>query len=78
MTDQSRHVETQRPATERIEVLSVGCPFPRNARLQTRARHRFDAHEGADQRIAAFRLARRQGEAAITHHDGGDAVFGGR
>ena len=38
-------------------------------------RHGFYAHEGADQRVAALRFARRECETAVAGDDGGDAVF---
>ena len=78
MTDEGRDVQTERLSLQRVEIFAVSGPVPRNAGLQGLAWHVLDPYEGADQRIAALRLARRQREAAIAHHDGGDAVVGGR
>ena len=65
----------ERLALESVQVFAMGRPLPGNARLQGRARHRFDAHESADQGISALRFARRQRQAAVAGDHGGDAMF---
>src|SRR5262245_58614236 len=75
MANQRRHVETERSATERIQVLSVGRPFPGNAGFQRISRHGFDPYEVADERIATSRLARSQRQSAIAEDDSGNTML---
>src|SRR5262245_32588920 len=75
MANQRRHVETQRSATERVQILAVGRPFPGNAGFQRISRHGFDPYEVADERIAIFRLAWCQRQTTIAEDDGGYTMF---
>ena len=60
VADERRDVQSERLSLQRVEIFAMRRPLPGNARLQALARHVLYPHEGADQRIAAFRLARRQ------------------
>src|SRR5262249_3440709 len=59
---------------EDVEEFGVGRPAPLDAGLHRRRRDVLRALEVADDEVLVVLGAGRQGEAAVAHHDAGDAV----
>jgi hypothetical protein len=74
VADQPAGVDAQ-PPLESAQVVAVGVPAPGHALLERLARHSLDAHEALHQRVLPAVHDGRQREAAVAHHDGGDAVL---
>ena len=63
-------------ALEHVEVLRDGLELPADAGAQDLERHAFDLGEVAHDPLAVGGAARRDGEAAVADHRGGDAERG--
>ena len=63
------------PAFQRVEILAVGAPTPSDPLLQGEAGDGFHPHEALHQRVFAAIVHGREGQAAVPHDDGGDAVL---
>ena len=74
VADHAADVEALRHAADAVEVLAVGHPVPRQAVEDRVAGNVFDALHHRGQELAVLGLARREGDAAVAHHDAGDAV----
>src|SRR5581483_5700805 len=60
------------PALEHVEILREGLELPPRAGKERLDVHAFDHRKVAKQRLALRRQARRDAEAAVAHHRGGD------
>ena len=74
MADQPADVDPDL-AFQRIQVVSKGVPAPGYSLLQNSPGNGFHAHEAFDKRILVFVLHRCQGEPAIAHDHGSDAML---
>ena len=70
-------VDGLRGGVERVEVLGEGLPLPGDALVQRGAGDVLDALHQGDQPLVAVGAHRGEADAAVAHHDGGDAVPGG-
>src|SRR3984957_3374220 len=59
---------------DRVHVLGKTFPVPLNAFIERGAGNVFDAFHQADQKFFLARLDRREADAAVAHHQRGDAV----
>ena len=71
-----RDVEVVGPGVERVHVLLEALPGPRQPFVQHRAGNVLDALHELHQRLPLVGPARREADAAIADHRGGDAVPG--
>ena len=71
---QRAEVDVAVAALQRGEVFGERFPLPLQAFVHDRAGDVLDAFHQLDQLLAVGRLARREADAAIAHHHGGDAV----
>ena len=62
-------------ALQRVEILTVGVPAPGHSLLQREAGNRLYPHEALDQGVLTAVVHGRQGQAAVPHDDGSDAVL---
>ena len=69
-----RDVDALGQRAQRVEVLGEGLEAPVDTRLQRRHLHAFDELERLHDELAIFGTRRRDAEAAVALHDGGDAV----
>ena len=67
-------VEHLRRAVDRVEVLGEVLPLPLDALGERGAGDVFDAFHQADEPVVLVGLHRREADAAVAHHDRGDAV----
>ena len=67
-------VDRARPLGERVEVLGERLPAPVDALAQRGAGDVLDALHQLDQPLLAAGVHRREADAAVAHHDRGDAV----
>ena len=74
MADIHAVIERLRQAFDGGEVLGKGFPIPVDAGQHRLGRNVLDRREAAGEPLAVRGFARRQREAAIAHHDRGDAV----
>ena len=70
-------IKAARHRVERIEVFGKGFPRPWQAGAQRHARNVFDTFHELNQKVVAVSLGGRKADAAITHHEGRDAVAQG-
>ena len=63
-----------RRVVERVEVLGEALPVPVDALVQRGAGDVLDALHQLDEEALAAGAHRREADAAVAHHDGGDAV----
>src|SRR5204862_466805 len=69
-------VDVELPGGERVEVVAVALPVPRQAFTQHREGDVLDAFHQLDQAVVVGGLAGREADAAVAHDHGGDAVPG--
>ena len=74
--DEARDVERRPPALEHVEVLRHRFELPADAASQRVQRHALDLGQVAHHALAVRGAARRDGEAAVADHGGGDAKRG--
>ncbi len=74
VSDLRAHVQHSRLPFDRVEVLGVGLPVPRDALDHRRPRNVLDAFHQLDQPLAAVRCGGREPDAAVAHDHGRDAV----
>ena len=74
MRDLRRHVDGARLTLERVEEFGEALPIPGQALGHRRAGDFLDAFHQIHQRRAMLLLRRREADAAIAEHHGGDAV----
>ena len=74
MPEQAAHVDAH-AAFERVQVLGVGVPAPRDTRFQRGPRHGLHSDKALQQSVLVAVLHRRQGERAVAHDRRGDAVL---
>ena len=67
-------VEHLRRAVDRVEVLGEVLPLPLDAFGERGAGNVLDAFHQADQPVVLVGFRRREADAAVADHDGGDAV----
>ena len=72
--DVCSHIDRARQFLERIEIFGKSLPVPGHALGQRRSGDILDAFHQADQPVMPVGLGRREADAAIAHHDRGDAV----
>ena len=61
-------------ARDTVEKFGKGAPVPRHPCFHRGVRNRFDPRHREHRALAAFRMHRREAEAAVADHDRGDAV----
>jgi hypothetical protein len=74
VADERCHVDADALRIERGEVAGVVLPGPGQTGSQGVERHALDELEEPHERLAMLRATGRHREAAVAHHDGGDAV----
>jgi hypothetical protein len=74
MRDLRGDVDRARPALQRIEEVGKRLPFPGQSIGEDNARNFLHAFHQFHQRAAMLRPHRREADAAIAEHRGGDAV----
>ena len=74
VADHATDVEPLRHAPHAVEVLAVGHPVPRQTVENRVAGNVLDALHHRRQDLAVLGLARGERDAAVAHHDAGDAV----
>ena len=67
-------VDRTREAVEGVEVLGEGLPLPRDALVQRGAGNVLHALHELDQELVAVAAHRRESDAAVAEHRGGDSV----
>ena len=70
----SGDVDVERPAVERVEELGERLPVPREALVQDDAGDVLDALHQLDEALVVGGAHRREADAAVADHHGGDAV----
>ena len=73
-----RDIDVALARLQRVEVLREGLPVPRQAVGHDHAGDVLHPVHHVDQHVVVFRPARREADAAVAHHHGGDPVRGRR
>ena len=74
MRDLHRDIHVVGPAVERVHELGERLPVPRQTLVQHRAGNVFHAFHQLDEALVVGGMHRREADAAVADHHGGDAV----
>ena len=77
VADVATVVDAFRQTVQHVEIFAKGFPTPFDAGFHRVARQVFGALEIAEHEVGVLRRTGREGETAVAHDDGGDAVVAG-